>query len=1110
MMLRKLAISLALAGVLSTSNANALGLGEIKINSALNEPLNAEIQLLEVRKLNPLQIQPRMADIDEHALAGVNEVRFLSGVAFKVILGSDGTGRIRLTSRDPVKEPFLNFLVEVNWPNGRLVREYTLLLDPPVYDPSKQRATVQPVSPVEAAPAISSKPAVVPKNIRTAMDVKKQVFVDVHDSLWGIADANRPDGSVTKSQMALALLKKNPHAFVGGNINHLKAGMVLDLPTLAEITALTPQQAAAEVRRQNDFWKSRGVRPADPAKPPAAPVRSQVVAAPKTAIEKPAVTVAAQAGDAEQTGVSGEALQAMEDARLALEQQLDATQGEMGKLQGENELLNDRLDMLQQQFSSIQSTIDSKDQNIEQLEAELLTQKTQLRESEKGLLATLTENPLYLAMAGGGLIAVLAAVLGLLFLKRRKARKEAPAAEAAVVAAVATAAAAGALAEPEEAEPEEEISDTASEKVAVQEDESDIALDEGLDDLADLDLDMDLDLDLDLDIEDDALSDTVLPAAGADEILLEDDEFDLGLEQPEEALAEEAVEEDIAADELEQLLVDELVDSASESGANLSDSDLEFVTQPPAESRDALDDILDGGGAEAESLDDLAFEIDDMGLDDLDDSPEEASEPENSVEFEIADRETVEEAPGVDDLDALLAQASQDAEADESFDSLELDADLEELSVETDRVTDKEELQQAANTEEPELDLDALFENPEAYSSDETSLLAEEELVLADDIESARPPEVEGSSSEAESDEELLDALEGLDFDLNDLNDLGSTESESEPLPVPSPDMQEGLPVAEIEDELPEFRMLSADELSEGELPDMSGSHDDLTDVLSEPGAPEAIVPESEEDFDAEIESLLNEVVEKNEPQLDSDTDSELSEIVLADDEAIAGFDIESDESVETSLESDNLDEVELDLAAFDIDELLEEIAVEAPEVDEPDVAEASLDAELDAELDAADELSTESDDPGFQAEQNQGPESPEADVLDIGLEETGLSSGEEFVPEGSVNPAEEELTANIFHDLDAELDSELQSLLNGADTDIGLEEEDADEEDEEVDGWALLDGADEVETKLDLARAYIDMEDAEGARDILQEIINEGSDQQKQEASELLGNLDK
>ena len=258
-MLRKLAVSLAVAGVISATNANALGLGEIKVTSALNEPLKAEIKLLQVRKLNPLQIQPRMANVDEFALAGLNKPGFLSNVSFQVKVNPDGSGTIFLNSDRPVREPFLNFLVEVNWPNGRLVREYTLLLDPPVFDPTPVRKTVQPstsqTTPSIPAPASVVEPAVV-KSGASSTSSSSKIFVDPKDTLWALAIENRPNKQVSVKQMMIALQKKNPHAFIDNNINALKANVVLDVPGVDEIKQLNSQEAAREVVRQTAQWKA--------------------------------------------------------------------------------------------------------------------------------------------------------------------------------------------------------------------------------------------------------------------------------------------------------------------------------------------------------------------------------------------------------------------------------------------------------------------------------------------------------------------------------------------------------------------------------------------------------------------------------------------------------------------------------------------------------------------------------------------------------------------------------------------------------------------------------------------------------------------------------------
>lgn len=1315
-MLRKLALSLALAGALSSSNSYALGLGDIKINSALNEPLNAEIQLLEARKLNPLQIQPRMADIDEYVLAGIDKQRFLSDVTFKVILGPDGNGRIRLTSRDPVKEPFLNFLVEVNWPNGRLVREYTLLLDPPAFDPSAQRRTVQPARTVQRPPAVVAQPApqepkpvaVAPvKNIRTEM-TPRQVFVDVHDSLWSISDKYRPNETVTKSQMALALLKKNPGAFVGNNINRMKAGVVLDLPTLDEINALTAKEAAAEVLRQNDAWKNRGRKaaPKAPAKPLVATVKRKepekaADAAPKPLVRKevPVVQPEPEAPPADDA-----ALKELEDARLALEQQLNSTQDEVGELQGENELLSDRLEMMQGQLASIQTTIDSKDQNIAALEARLAEQQARIDESEKGFFTKLMENPLYLAGIGGGLVLLLIGALVALFLKRRKAKKQeeesddASGAAAAAAAGVAAVAAADAIAEDETDEvTEPEAEETGVDADSVGEAPAEEAADD-LQDLSDLDLDMDLDLDLD---DSDMLADTVEPVADGGDTLLDDDEFDLGLDD--DAASDTA---DGAEDEdLENLLVndlgEDLSDSALELDSELDDGDLEFNTSSPVETSDELDDILSSdselesdlsvddlgidfddiesiGSADAEEKTDdsgdLEFDIDDIGLDDLglDDEPaaEAGSEEVSAAELEVespddivdaddieallaqaaaetegeedlldlaadlpevdatADVAAEEELTDIDDIDALLAQASAEvdgeedlldlsdiaetpeepavAEPEESLDAIvdvddidallaevnepvvadepaeaeapELtdddltsslldDADLDSLLADTAQLADEKEKQEEAEldlTEEPEMDLDDLLasvgideaeleevtepesDQPEAavesdFVSDDIELdeldlsgleTAEDEEPLGDadallaDLESLvnEDEQEDGLATSEESD--VTDLLSELELDLTaDEGDAPEAKAETAEDALADLESELGLDTdleldldalsAELEGDAAEP---AGDTVApEVELTDELALDDDLLSELSlEDDAEEVLsAPAEQSDFDAEVESLLNEVVEKSDLQPAVDAADDLA---VEEDASESGV---ADLEPEQPLEIEDLDEIDLDLGDMDLDQLLEEAASEdvaeapaAPEVatGEDSTEEVSDTAELDeisAQLGDLEELDISDvieglDDVGS---------SDLADLdLDFELEESDLTGGDSAageVADGPVNEVEEELTANIVHDLDAELDSELQSLLNGTDGDIELEETDADEEDlEEIDGWALLEGADELETKLDLARAYIDMEDADGAREILQEIINEGSDQQKQEAGDLLESL--
>src|SRR5690606_3342264 len=113
-------------------NAAPLGLGDINLRSALNQPLDAEIELSSLGQTNVEDITVNLASREAFARAGIDRPPFLSGVTFEIAQGADGVASVRLSSSQPITEPFMDFLLEVNWPNGRLLREYTVLLDPPL------------------------------------------------------------------------------------------------------------------------------------------------------------------------------------------------------------------------------------------------------------------------------------------------------------------------------------------------------------------------------------------------------------------------------------------------------------------------------------------------------------------------------------------------------------------------------------------------------------------------------------------------------------------------------------------------------------------------------------------------------------------------------------------------------------------------------------------------------------------------------------------------------------------------------------------------------------------------------------------------------------------
>jgi pilus assembly protein FimV len=281
-MKRPLQLPLAIALALSGTDALALGLGAIHVNSKLNQPLDAEIPILQGTAGEAEGLLVQMAAAEDFDRVGLNRSRLTVPLEFSIVKTGKGEMAIKVTSKEIVREPFLDFLVEANWPKGRLLREYTVLLDPPVMAPATgsavtaaakapERAPVQalpqskpapakpkPPAPVAVAPraeAAPSKPApAAPAPKRAAGD--NEYTVEAGDTLSGIARTVRGDESTNVNQLMLALLKQNPNAFFQNNINALKRGAILRIPSAEDVKAVgSAGDAAAEVRTQIEDWR---------------------------------------------------------------------------------------------------------------------------------------------------------------------------------------------------------------------------------------------------------------------------------------------------------------------------------------------------------------------------------------------------------------------------------------------------------------------------------------------------------------------------------------------------------------------------------------------------------------------------------------------------------------------------------------------------------------------------------------------------------------------------------------------------------------------------------------------------------------------------------------
>ncbi len=248
-----------------------LGLGEITLNSYLNEPLAAEVELLDVQSLTAEDVRVRLATQEAFDRLGVDRAYFLTSINFEVVI-EGGVGKILLTTTKPLLEPYLDFLVETRWPDGRLLREYTVLVDLPSTPSGAPAAELGKgggaMSATESsASAASGVPRLAQPDTPPDRDYDRDAesrpraggryLVQSNDTLWEIASEAAPAGASIEQTM-LATVQMNSDAFAGGNINGLKAGYVLEMPDERDIL-MSRSEAFEAVAQANDDWRN-GIR----------------------------------------------------------------------------------------------------------------------------------------------------------------------------------------------------------------------------------------------------------------------------------------------------------------------------------------------------------------------------------------------------------------------------------------------------------------------------------------------------------------------------------------------------------------------------------------------------------------------------------------------------------------------------------------------------------------------------------------------------------------------------------------------------------------------------------------------------------------------------------
>ena len=443
---RRLAVALSACMMATSGIVHALGMGEIEVSTALNEPLNAKIKLFSVTPSEFESLGVSLASREAFERVGIDRLPILRELEFELVSSGADAPYIKVLSSKAIKEPFLDFILAINWSSGQMMREYTLLLDPPVFENEQPRARIN---------AAATQPAnIVRQATTTAVATQaRQTLAGSYgptsrkDTLWGIARDMRPNRSVSVPQMMIGLLKENPEAFGDNNINNLKAGYILRTPEMGVITELSKQQAAAEANRQFQGWRvakgqtsTVGRQQRVVALTPASATENASIPAP-VATEKASTRSRLQLLTPEEEAkarLGGVGSGAAGDAVESLQRQLAVALESSEARDQENSDLRLRLDELEQQLQSVQKLLTLKDDSLgalqsgaqlkQQVDAATATLKAVKPEVDAvpkqpakpivqpvpvSLIDEVLANPMYMAVGGGVIVLLLLTVLAM-------------------------------------------------------------------------------------------------------------------------------------------------------------------------------------------------------------------------------------------------------------------------------------------------------------------------------------------------------------------------------------------------------------------------------------------------------------------------------------------------------------------------------------------------------------------------------------------------------------------------------------------------------------------------------------------------------------------------
>ncbi|HBD11834.1 MAG TPA: hypothetical protein DCZ13_06780 [Porticoccaceae bacterium] len=372
-------VLLCSAAVLYSSWAASLGLGEIRQESTLNEPLEAEISLLSIGELDQNELLIGLASPEDFAKANIDREFYLVDLKFVPDFSDRANPVIKVTSSRPIREPYLNFLVEAIWPNGKLLREYTVLLDLPVFDESKLPGKPQAATSSQNQRPIARSEDRNPQKGDAAVAVQQvsstaasaggesgDYVVRRGDTLWGIADKFR-SGETSIMQTLSAIYENNGHAFIDGDINRLRAGSVLGIPGASAARVADVEAVQRQLGVQTEATDS-GIKELDAGTSSASSGGSRNSRnSGVLRLTSPDYAEGEGTGSAASAGVEGGAVDGD-----SVRDELVVVQEELAKSTRENLELREKLANLQQQMETMSRLVELSDDELSALQMGLV------------------------------------------------------------------------------------------------------------------------------------------------------------------------------------------------------------------------------------------------------------------------------------------------------------------------------------------------------------------------------------------------------------------------------------------------------------------------------------------------------------------------------------------------------------------------------------------------------------------------------------------------------------------------------------------------------------------------------------------------------------------